>query len=161
MLRRAILPAVVTVVAVIGWFVWSQLRAPKDDDPRQIALGEGVYRQHCASCHGPNLEGQPNWMVRKPDGRLPAPPHDATGHTWHHATEQLVEMTKHGMRPPLAPEGYQSDMPAFEGQLSDDQVRAVIAYIESRWPDDIRARQRRADEAYRQTHAGSDERNNR
>jgi len=147
-MRAALAIFALTVVVGVAWAIW-----PTDgDDSRQIALGEAVYRQHCASCHGAKLEGQPDWMSRKPDGKLPAPPHDATGHTWHHATEQLVEMTKRGMKPPLAPEGYQSDMPAFETVLNDDQVRAVIAYIKGRWPEDVRALQRRTDEAYRQTH---------
>ena len=47
----------------------------------RIAYGEAIYKQHCASCHGENLEGQPNWKTRNDQGRLPAPPHDETGHT--------------------------------------------------------------------------------
>lgn len=150
---RVIVVAVVAIaiLAAAGWLLWPRAESSAGDDPRRVALGESVYRQHCASCHGANLKGQPSWMSRKPDGRLPAPPHDETGHTWHHADAQLFEITKHGMKPPLAPEGYQSDMPAFEAQLSDEQIRAVLAYIKSRWPADIRERQRRNDAAYRQS----------
>ncbi len=43
--------------------------------------GHLLYLAHCASCHGANLEGEPRWKVRRDDGRLPAPPHDASGHT--------------------------------------------------------------------------------
>jgi mono/diheme cytochrome c family protein len=103
-----------------------------------LALGEKLYTQHCASCHGANLEGQPNWRKRLANGRLPAPPHDATGHTWHHPNEVLFGITKHGLVPPYAPAGYQSDMPAFDGKLSDQGIRAVLAYIESRWPPEVR-----------------------
>ncbi|MDX1376880.1 MAG: cytochrome c [Burkholderiales bacterium] len=106
-------------------------------DATQVAAGEAVYAQHCAACHGANLEGQPDWRRRLPNGRLPAPPHDASGHTWHHPDQMLFAITKHGLVPPHAPAGYQSDMPAFAGVLSDDEIRAVLAYIQSRWPKEI------------------------
>jgi mono/diheme cytochrome c family protein len=105
-----------------------------------LALGEKLYAQQCASCHGANLEGQPDWRKRLPNGRFPAPPHDASGHTWHHPDEVLFAITKHGLVPPYAPAGYESDMPAFGGKLSDQQIRAVLAYIESRWPPELRKR---------------------
>jgi mono/diheme cytochrome c family protein len=111
------------------------------DDARQVAVGKTVYQGHCASCHGANFEGQPDWRIRKPDGRLPAPPHDVTGHTWHHPDEHLFRITKLGLKPPLAPEGYASDMPGFGPTLTDEEIWAVLAFIKSRWPADIRARQ--------------------
>jgi len=102
-------------------------------DPAQIALGQKVYAQHCASCHGMQLEGQPNWRSRMANGRLPAPPHDESGHTWHHPDEVLFGITKRGLVPPYAPRGYESDMPAFAGKLPDGEIRAVLAYIASHW----------------------------
>ena len=111
-------------------------------DPAQLVLGEKVYVRHCAACHGAKLEGQPNWQKRLPNGRLPAPPHDESGHTWHHPDEVLFAITKNGMVAPYAPPGYQSDMPAFGGTLSDEEIRAVLAHIESRWktPEVLQAR---------------------
>lgn len=106
-------------------------------DPAQVERGEAIYRQHCAACHGVDLEGQPEWRQRLPTGRLPAPPHDETGHTWHHTNTELFAMTRDGMVPPLAPEGYESDMPAFAGVLDDDEIRAVLAYIQSTWPPEV------------------------
>ena len=115
--------------------------APKAD-PQALALGEQLYAEHCAACHGAKLEGQPNWKQRLPNGRLPAPPHDESGHTWHHPDEVLFAITKHGLAPPYAPKGYESDMPAFGGKLSDAQIRAVLAYIASHWtsPEVLQAR---------------------
>jgi mono/diheme cytochrome c family protein len=107
-------------------------------DPGQVERGQHVYREFCAQCHGASLEGQADWRIRKPDGRLPAPPHDQTGHTWHHPDEVLFWITKHGLVSPYAPEDYQSNMPAFGGTLSDDDILAVIAYIKSRWPVEVR-----------------------
>jgi mono/diheme cytochrome c family protein len=106
-------------------------------DPKQLALGASVYAQHCAACHGAKLEGQPEWRKRMPNGRFPAPPHDESGHTWHHPDEVLFGITKHGPVPPYAPDGYQSDMPAFAGKLSDDEIRAVLAYIGSKWSSEV------------------------
>ena len=102
-----------------------------------VALGEKLYAQHCASCHGANLEGQPDWRKRLANGRFPAPPHDASGHTWHHPDEVLFAITKHGLVPPYAPPGYKSDMPAFGGKLSDQEIRAVLGYIKSRWSPEV------------------------
>jgi mono/diheme cytochrome c family protein len=64
---------------------------------------------------------------------MPAPPHDDSGHTWHHADDILFGIVKIGMNPPYAPPGYHSDMPAFGGTLTDRQIRDVLAYIKSRW----------------------------
>ena len=106
--------------------------APQDDSAT-LALGQKLYSQHCGACHGMKLEGQPQWQRRLPNGRMPAPPHDESGHTWHHTDEVLFGITKLGLVPPYAPPGYQSDMPAFAGTLSDQEIRAVLAYIKSHW----------------------------
>jgi len=97
-----------------------------------LQSGAAIYARHCAVCHGMKLEGQPNWRQRLPNGRLPAPPHDESGHTWHHPPQVLFGITKFGLAP-YAPPGYESDMPAFAGKLSDDEIRSVLAFIESHW----------------------------
>lgn len=118
-------------------------------DRRLVDLGKDVYATHCAACHGASLEGQPDWRQRRPDGRLPAPPHDVTGHTWHHPDAVLLAIVRHGMQPGItAPEGYQSDMPAYDGILSEEEMRAVLAYIKDSWPQEARLLQRRATEQY-------------
>ena len=106
--------------------------SPKPD-PEKITLGARLYTEHCAACHGAKLEGQPNWRQRLPDGKLPAPPHDESGHTWHHPDDVLFGITKHGLVPPYAPKGYESDMPAFAGKLSDREIWAVLEYIKGHW----------------------------
>ncbi|MGH8621840.1 MAG: c-type cytochrome [Burkholderiales bacterium] len=115
-------------------------KTPADPaNPRQVARGKAVYARHCAACHGVNLEGQPKWQEKLPSGRMPAPPHDASGHTWHHPDSILFGIAKHGLVPgKYAPPKYESDMPAFGGQLSDEEIWAVLAYIKSTWPDKIR-----------------------
>lgn len=102
--------------------------------------GRSLYEVNCASCHGAQLEGQPDWMSRLPNGRLPAPPHDETGHTWHHSDAQLFRIVKEGLAA-IAP-GYETDMPAFADRMTDAEIRAVIDYIKSTWPDRARDYQR-------------------
>jgi len=112
------------------------------DDVQQVSRGKAVYAQHCAACHGANLEGQPNWQRKLPSGRMPAPPHDASGHTWHHPDGVLFGITKYGLVPGrYAPPRYESDMPAFGGRLSDEDIWAVLAYVKSAWPEKIRRAQ--------------------
>lgn len=134
---------VIAAGGVLAW-LWLRPTTPRidADDAAQVARGHVVYTEQCARCHGANLEGQPNWRERQANGRLPAPPHDATGHTWHHPDRDLFGITKHGIAA-FAPPGYQSDMPAFDGKLTDEDIAAVLAYIKSQWPPDVRARQER------------------
>ena len=135
--------AIVAVALTAGAMLWPSFSGGRADadDARQVALGAVVYQDHCASCHGANLQGEPDWKTRKPNGRFPAPPHDETGHTWHHPDDTLFQITKIGLNPPVAPAGYESDMPAFGTLLTDEQIWAVLAFIKSRWPEKIRARQ--------------------
>ncbi len=137
-----------TVVALTDWTPWArQLNGTSiSDDPMQIALGEDLYRAHCSACHGAQLEGRANWRNRKHNGRLPAPPHDETGHTWHHPDRDLFQMVKYGLTPPLAPVGYQSDMPAFERVLTDEEISSVLAFIKNSWSANIHACQSRRNE---------------
>ncbi|MEQ8376598.1 c-type cytochrome [Roseibium aggregatum] len=107
----------------------------------KIALGQRVYGEYCASCHGASLEGQPDWKRRLENGRMPAPPHDETGHTWHHSDQDLFDITKLGVGGVVA--GYESDMPAFGDILSDKEITAALAFIKSTWPErqrDVQAR---------------------
>lgn len=133
-------------VAAIGGIAWWALKPEtiviRADDAPTVARGQDVYAQHCASCHGAQLEGQPNWQTRNSDGKLPAPPHDPSGHTWHHPDRVLFEITKYGILR-YAPQGYATDMPSYDGTLPDTDIAAVLAYIKSTWPPHIRAAQER------------------
>lgn len=146
MSMRMIALAVIIAVSGIGaaFLAYSpkcRSVAADPNDAELVALGSAVNIARCASCHGMELEGQADWRERRADGRLPAPPHDASGHTWHHSDQQLFTITKRGVRA-IVP-GYQSDMPAFEEVLTDREIWAVLAYIKNTWPPDIRARQAR------------------
>nr|CAD6630068.1 cytochrome c [arsenite-oxidising bacterium NT-25] len=101
--------------------------------PKEISVGRQHYADNCSSCHGAKLEGQADWKRRLDNGKMPAPPHDETGHTWHHSDQDLFTITKSGVAAVVP--GYDSGMPAFDGVLSDAEIRVVLAYIKSKWPD--------------------------
>ena len=102
-----------------------------------IENGKQIYAKNCASCHGVNLEGQKNWMSRLPDGLMPAPPHDETGHTWHHPDRYLFMVTKYGIEEFIG-EKYPNNMPAYKDILNDEEIIAVLSYIKSTWPTKIK-----------------------
>jgi mono/diheme cytochrome c family protein len=104
----------------------------KPNEPAVVALGEQVYAQNCASCHGAKLEGQANWRQRGLNGYMPAPPHDETGHTWHHPDSYLFTMTKYGIEKMIG-KPYPNNMPAYEDKLTDEEILAVLSYIKSTW----------------------------
>lgn len=149
--RRALWLVVIAVVGLVA-IVWAvrQYRqnavtpssagresGAASANAERIAAGHAVYDAHCASCHGAGLEGQPGWQRPLPNGRMPAPPQDANGQSWRHPNKMLFDLVKYGPAK-LAPPGYESDMPAFAGTLSDDRIWMVLEFIESTWPEDIR-----------------------
>ena len=138
---KALVISGVVVVAVLGagYVLLTRSLAPAGyidpADQALVSLGKKVYAAQCVACHGSALEGQPNWRQRLPNGRLPAPPHDVSGHTWHHPDGVLFDIVKRGLVPgETAPAGYESDMPAYGAILSDEEIRASIAYIKHTWP---------------------------
>lgn len=142
--QRTIAKLVSIVLIIISTAAWASTGTDgvvtrlKADDLRVVQAGEVIYQANCASCHGAQLEGQPNWRVRDADGRLPAPPHDANGHTWHHDDDLLFEITKYGAAVVINDPDYQTNMPAYKGILDDNEIVAVLSFIKNTWPDEER-----------------------
>lgn len=99
----------------------------------RVAQGESMYTQYCAQCHGINLEGAHDWKERLADGALPPPPHDDSGHTWHHPDSLLISIVTNGGDP-----AYNSKMPAFKDKLTENEIIAVLEFIKSKWSKDKR-----------------------
>lgn len=114
-------------------------------DPAQadLAAGRAIYGQYCSSCHGANGEGAPGWQMPDVRGELPAPAHNATGHTWRHADAALYEMVSEGWRDPFNRTDRQT-MPAFGDRLSAQEIRAVISYLKTLWTAEQRQAQAEA-----------------
>ncbi|CAG1013225.1 MAG: cytochrome c [Anaerolinea sp.] len=110
-------------------------------DSDQLTRGREIYLQNCAACHGAEGRGQFPEAPFQPDstGRIGAPPHNDTGHSWHHSDVLLIRYVTEG--------GF-SDltrfylMPPFGDVLTDEQIMLVIAHIKTLWTDEQRARQR-------------------
>ena len=107
------------------------------NDQEVVNQGKKVYQTHCAVCHGINLKGQQGWNKIDAKNNILAPPHDETGHTWHHSDEELFFLTKYGGS---GKAGGISAMPGYEQILSDKEIISVLSYIKSTWPIDIRLR---------------------
>jgi mono/diheme cytochrome c family protein len=142
-MKPTLLLAIVLSVFVGAIIVIDQMNRQQTRQPTasisQEERGKLLYDARCAVCHGGNLEGQPNWQQARSDGTYPAPPHDATGHTWHHSDQYLIDVTLYGG---AAVTGVPTNaMPGFAGSLSEADVKAIIAYIKTSWPDDVRAKQ--------------------
>ena len=109
-------------------------------DKEIVNIGKSIYLKNCASCHGKNLEGQKNWQIRQNDGYLLAPPHDKTGHTWHHSDYYLFMVTKLGIEE-IIKKIYPNNMPIYKDLLNDKEIISVLSYIKSTWPEEIRIMQ--------------------
>jgi mono/diheme cytochrome c family protein len=129
--------AIGNLVIFVGWVGAAQAEGIFPyTDPNVVNLGRDVYAENCASCHGADLKGEPNWRDRDEEGYLPAPPHDETGHTWHHPDKQLFLITKYGTEA-MVGNGYRSRMAGYEEILTDVEILAVLAFIKSTWPKRI------------------------
>jgi mono/diheme cytochrome c family protein len=136
-----IVPSIILILGMIIYLAEEKVAEAaitlNPDNKETILLGKSVYVQNCASCHGAKLEGQKDWMSRLPDGLMPAPPHDETGHTWHHSDKYLFMITKYGIEDIIG-QKYPNNMPAYKNILSDKEIISVLSYIKSTWPNKVK-----------------------
>lgn len=136
MRREALASGIAVPVAVIlgaaGWLLWpvgpSGRTEPSDVEP--VAFGAALYAEQCASCHGADLAGEPDWPTPLSNGGLRAPPPDGFGHTWHHSDDPPFRYTKQSGAAVVGGD-FQSDMPGFGDVLSSAEIGAVLAFIKS------------------------------
>jgi mono/diheme cytochrome c family protein len=134
-----VLAVLVGFVGYLAWPAWWPGQRGAGSSPAAIALGEQVFGANCATCHGAGAEGQ---MPSQPmggtfaDGTYIAPALNGTGHMWHHPPAQLSQIVTNGSPDPTSP------MKGFAGRLSEQEIEAVLAYLQSRWPERLRERYR-------------------
>lgn len=109
----------------------------------QVAAGALLYRDNCATCHKKNAEGTPEWKTRDANGKLPPPPLNGTAHTWHHPLDVLRTVVRRGGVP------LGGSMPGFAEKLDQQQIDAILAWVQSHWSDEIYAIWRERDLASR------------
>jgi mono/diheme cytochrome c family protein len=83
-----------------------------DEPPPEEPDGAAIYQQNCALCHGTDGTG----------GSGPS----LVGVGDHHTVDDLREIVQNG----------RGTMPAWEGELSPEEIDAVVAYISTAWPGD-------------------------
>lgn len=113
---------------------------------RQAAQGALYYDVYCSSCHGPNGQGQypaRPWGSVAPDleGWI-APALDMQGHCYVHPRGQLFSIIRNGSPFPG------TTMVGFKNKLTDDQIRAIVAYLESLWDARTRSEYEQREKVY-------------
>ena len=131
--------------AGVWWFAWGPGTGGDGDsqdfiwplEMTELAIGRSVHRTYCAQCHGIQGVGAPNWAQQHSNGTFPPPPHDSTGHAWHHSDNYLYRIIRDGGKflEEQSDEmlGFVSAMPAWGDSLSPKEIQAVIIYIKSLW----------------------------
>ncbi|UII73580.1 cytochrome c [Pseudomonas sp. HN11] len=90
----------------------------------QDAPGAHTYATRCASCHGLDGKGQPEWM----------PPLAGATSALAKESASAINITLNGSQRVVAagvPDAYR--MPAFREQLSDPEIAEVLSYVRSTW----------------------------
>jgi len=119
--------------------------APTLDEDR-VAQGSELYQHYCASCHREDLSGDPDWKKPNDDGSYPPPPHDSSGHTWHHPDRVLIEIIRDGSAFP------QSRMPTFGDRLTDDDIEAILDFFKNNWGSEEREYQKQVTDQDQASH---------
>lgn len=93
-------------------------------NPGSSSDGAAVYLTNCSSCHGADGRGLPDMF--------PPLAHSAvvTGDP-----RVLIKIVEDGIQGRVVVDGvsYDGDMPQWKGQISDEQLAAVITYVRSAW----------------------------
>ncbi|PHN24739.1 cytochrome c [Pseudomonas sp. ICMP 460] len=93
-------------------------------DARPEVPGAHTYATRCASCHGLDGKGQPEWM----------PPLAGATSALAKESASAINITLNGSQRVVAagvPDAYR--MPAFREQLSDQEIAQVLTYMRSTW----------------------------
>ncbi|SFI13101.1 c-type cytochrome [Modicisalibacter xianhensis] len=130
------------VVLIVTSFTGPALAGgePTKDVTEPLEAGKRIYRQYCASCHGIEGDGQPNWERQNALGELPAPPHNPEGHTWKHSDAMLYRIIAEGWHDPWN-KTERLTMPAFGDVLSPQQIQLVVNYLKTLWTPEQRRHQ--------------------
>jgi mono/diheme cytochrome c family protein len=114
-------------------FLFLFISTPVSADPGPD--GQALFNRNCSVCHGGEAVGQdpahPNGGWREDNSPL-APALNGTAHSWHHEPEVLFDYVKSGSVDPTSP------MPSFGKKLNDAEIRAIVHYFQSLWPEKVR-----------------------
>lgn len=129
---KQIVPAIALVMFVLGvisynYFSSSSSNGNLEASTLAVAKGKTLYNANCSACHGIKGSG----VIDDKSETFLAPPLDESSHAWHHTDDDLVDVILNGSpRNPV--------MIAWKSILSEDDARAIVAYIKSLWSQKIR-----------------------
>ena len=108
----------IEMVAAAGAIIVSSqlaMATPKETDQPNVdqIKGRKIFSKHCAGCHGPEGKGDGYLLLGPNPANLKRP---AT----QNKSDALLLQTIHEGKP---------NMPSWKGRLSEDESRAVLAYI--------------------------------
>ncbi len=99
----------------------------------QVAQGQRLFQANCARCHKADASGSSNWRTMDESGKYPPPPLNGTAHTWHHPLSILRRTVRMGGVP------LGGSMPGFGDRLGVEEIDAILAWVQSNWPDEVYA----------------------
>jgi mono/diheme cytochrome c family protein len=106
-----------------------------DDNKEELKigskLGEQVFAENCATCHGKQAMGLVKDWKKPINGRYPAPPLNGQAHAWHHSPKLLLATINNG--------GVKlgGTMPGFKDKLNEMEKQSILSYLYSLWNADI------------------------
>jgi mono/diheme cytochrome c family protein len=96
------------------------------DQRRSLQRGQGIYRELCITCHGPDAMGAP--MGGSTTGQLLAPPLAGAPRVLGHP-ENVIEVLLHGLTGPLDGKEYSGGIMVPMGSNTDEWMADVASYI--------------------------------
>ncbi|GKS65361.1 cytochrome c [Nitrospira sp.] len=115
MRMRNIIVGIAVSVALLSLIGARAIGAQTEADARagDDVSGKIIFARHCAGCHGPQGVGD-GYMMLGPD------PANLTSPSTTHKSDAILLRTIHEGKP---------NMPSWKSLLSEEQSRAVLAYI--------------------------------
>jgi mono/diheme cytochrome c family protein len=96
------------------------------EERRSMQRGEGIYRELCFTCHGPDGHGTP--MGGAADGSTLAPPLSGSPRLQEHR-DYIIKVLLNGLTGPIADKSYPGGIMVPMGSNSDEWIADVASYV--------------------------------
>src|SRR6185437_7050899 len=96
------------------------------EERRSMQRGDGIYRELCFTCHGPDGKGTP--MGGATDGSTLAPPLSGSPRVQEHR-DYIIKVLLNGLTGPIADKSYPGGIMVPMGSNSDEWIADVASYV--------------------------------